>query len=293
MRMRRAHSPLDSTPEMVKRRLTSIGLRMQVPTILRGSNLALQSWVALSLPKVRSLIGFSDYFTIAVSCANSTSYLHIFIEGAPAPDEVGYDFERNSCVHYAGNIWRAIQAEDGTAAVKETSELAEFIINNVVDDDGFIELVKKKENVGGFRASAMLAVGGKAGVKSYVADLVYGQLNIVDPDNDEASQVSPIDQGEVNLIEHIMAACPGQVEAVQKCYDNDGVNVMDCANCVWSNLIPAGKGLNCDGIDAKIDTSVANCAGSCNTDCADVEANLHSCAVTAACNNEALVVQIA
>ena len=213
-----------------------------------------------------------------------------------APDIAGYDFEKNSCVHYARNIWRAIRTDDGSGAVKETNKLAEFIIENLVNDNGFIGLVKEKANVGGVRTAAMLALGGKTALKSYLTDLVYGQLDIAEPDEEEPEDAeSPIDEAEASIISDVVEACPDQVETVQNCYGGDKEALMTCVNCVWAELLAAEGGPDCEGIDAKVDDSVATCtsAGSCNEACASEDVELHSCAVTERCGDEGLVLQIA
>ena len=73
-------------------------------------------------------------------------------------------------MHYAGEITRAL----GSGVIKETPELAEFIIENIINDEGFVEMAKEH------RSSAMLALGGKAALRAYISDLVYSQLNIED-----------------------------------------------------------------------------------------------------------------
>jgi len=74
----------------------------------------------------------------------------------------------NSCPHYASSIWRAIGLE-------ETDELANFLIENIVDDPSFVELAKK---TGGARALAAVGIGGKGALEKYVAGMVYSQLEI-------------------------------------------------------------------------------------------------------------------
>ena len=186
-------------------------------------------------------------------------------KAAPIKDSE-YDLSSNTCVHYARDIWRSL-------GVKETDALANFLVSNLVESDEFIELAKKK--AGGIRVAAALAVGGQSALEHYVKNIVTSQLNI-------------IDDGEANLIEDLMQACPDQVQAVQDCY-NDDEALMVCANCAWSNLLAAEGGPNCDDIDNKIDASAASCADSCVADCAVEETNLHSCAVSARCGAEALV----
>ena len=82
-----------------------------------------------------------------------------------------YDFTTNSCVHFAQGIWRGV-------GVAETTELAEFIINNVVNDNGLKELLEEYGDTGSFRTTAMLAIGGKSATKHFISDVVYDQLAI-------------------------------------------------------------------------------------------------------------------
>ena len=87
-----------------------------------------------------------------------------------------YDFTTNSCVHFAQGIWRGV-------GVAETTELAEFIINNVVNDNGLKELLEEYGDTGSFRTTAMLAIGGKAATRRFISDVVYEQLVISQVDS--------------------------------------------------------------------------------------------------------------
>ena len=116
------------------------------------------------------------------------------------------------------------------------------------------------------------------------------RLGVVNPDEEESEDTSPVDEEEAHLIEYLVEKCPDAVHAFSGCYNGDDVAMMGCANCFWSNLIVDGEP-SCDDedFDAKIDASVAACTGSCNADCGDVEADLQSCAVSTLCEDEASV----
>eukprot|EP00956_Cyclotella_meneghiniana_P023431 scaffold45649_cov55-Cyclotella_meneghiniana.AAC.1 len=80
-----------------------------------------------------------------------------------------YELTKNSCVHYAGHIWRKLQFD-------ETNELASFLIENLLKDDGFLKVARSKLSAGGLRV--MSYVAGKGSLKDFVKDTVYSQLNI-------------------------------------------------------------------------------------------------------------------
>ena len=98
-------------------------------------------------------------------------------ENAQPIDDSNYDFTKNSCVHYAGDIWRSL-------SVVETVELAEFIIDNVVNNDGLKNFLEEHGDTGSFRTSAMIAIGGKPAMRRFISDIVYEQLHIVDVRNE-------------------------------------------------------------------------------------------------------------
>ncbi|KAL7546143.1 hypothetical protein ACHAWF_009483 [Thalassiosira exigua] len=83
-----------------------------------------------------------------------------------------YDLDTNNCIHYARRIW-------GTLGFKETEDLANFVISNIVDDENVLNLVVKNSQKGGRRILAEVGDGGKNALKELVEDLVYGQANIV------------------------------------------------------------------------------------------------------------------
>lgn len=81
-----------------------------------------------------------------------------------------YNYFYNSCAHYAQRIWRSL-------GVEETKELADFFVDHIIIDkggsNGGLEF-----NERGVRALAAVAVG-KDGLRGYVEDIVYSQLNFV------------------------------------------------------------------------------------------------------------------
>ena len=84
-------------------------------------------------------------------------------------DEEGFSLESNSCVHYAGSIWREL-------GYPETHELAQFVVSNVANDAKFEDMVKT--HVGGLRYLAAKAVGGKNAMVSHLEEMVYSQMVI-------------------------------------------------------------------------------------------------------------------
>lgn len=81
-----------------------------------------------------------------------------------------YDYLSNGCAHYAQRIWRHLVFE-------ETDALANFFVENVVEDSRAVEHAQKSKR--GLRALASLVVGGKGGFKDYVKGIVYDQLEVV------------------------------------------------------------------------------------------------------------------
>lgn len=97
-----------------------------------------------------------------------------FLEAAEDAQPIAhsdYDFTENNCVHFARHVWHSL-------GIPETKELAEFIINNVVNDDGLKDLLEEYGDAGSFRTSAMIAIGGKRAMRQFTSDTVYEQLHI-------------------------------------------------------------------------------------------------------------------
>eukprot|EP00956_Cyclotella_meneghiniana_P038506 scaffold155273_cov35-Cyclotella_meneghiniana.AAC.2 len=90
-------------------------------------------------------------------------------EVAPAIDNDLYDLESNTCVHYAGSIWREL-------GYPETHELAQFIVTNIANDPHFEDLAKN--SFGGGRYLMAKAVGGKRALESHLEEVVYSQMII-------------------------------------------------------------------------------------------------------------------
>jgi len=91
-------------------------------------------------------------------------------EGAEAYDVESYDYFYNSCGHYAQRIWRALEFE-------ETTGLVNFFVDNIVDDEQFIEHAKKSK--GGLALSALVAVGGKGLFKGHIEDILFPLLDSI------------------------------------------------------------------------------------------------------------------
>ncbi len=84
-------------------------------------------------------------------------------------NDLKYDLTQNSCVCYAGKIWRHL-------GLKETEELATFLIDNIVGPDEFERIVKKHRESGGLRALAAVVLG-KDSLKVYMEGVV-SQLDL-------------------------------------------------------------------------------------------------------------------
>jgi len=92
-------------------------------------------------------------------------------ESVEAIDPSNYDYFYNSCAHYALYILRSL-------GLKETKELGDFVIDNVINDVKGMKIAKKSKGRS-LRALAAFAIGGKAGYENYLKDVVYPQLNLV------------------------------------------------------------------------------------------------------------------
>ena len=89
-------------------------------------------------------------------------------ENVEAIDASEYDYLTNGCAHYAQRIWRSLGFD-------ETEALANFFVENIVDDSRSMERAEKSK--GGIRALASIVIGGKGGFKDYVEGVVYSQLD--------------------------------------------------------------------------------------------------------------------
>ena len=92
-----------------------------------------------------------------------------------------YNLTSNSCIHYAGRIWRQLHFD-------ETNDLATFLIANLLKDDGFLTIAHNKYAAGGLRVLSHLA--GKGSLDDFVKETVYSQLNI--KDNEKEAVVGKI-----------------------------------------------------------------------------------------------------
>ena len=86
---------------------------------------------------------------------------------------ITYDMTTNSCVHYAGNIWRRVN-------ITESVELAEFVIENIVGDPN-IEILAadfwRARRLGAVRYYlAARAIGGSKLFREKLEELVYSQF---------------------------------------------------------------------------------------------------------------------
>lgn len=213
-----------------------------------------------------------------------------------AVDQSNYDLTKNSCVHYAGALWRALE-------LKEDRALADFLVNSLLSDDGFINMARNKIDLGGLRVLSAFA-SGEVKFNEYVKNIVISQLNIEEPtststDNEESTdamvpnedstgeeemeEVEPIDNEEVDFVMMLHEVCPDEFEAVRACYDDEGA-AMVCANCMWADLIDEGFP-ECEELEGEYMLSLDACAEECGK--CDAEADLITCAMSESiCGNE-------
>ena len=98
--------------------------------------------------------------------------LRQFLEAEEVAPTIGidaYDLESNTCVHYAGSIWREL-------GYPETHELAQFIVSSIANDPSFEDMAKS--SFGGIRYLLAKAVGGKNALLSHLEEVVYSQMNL-------------------------------------------------------------------------------------------------------------------
>ena len=82
-----------------------------------------------------------------------------------------YDLTNNSCIHYAGRISRGLHFD-------ETHDLATFLIDNLLKDDGILTVARNYKAAGGLRVLSYAT--GKGNFEDFVKETVYSQLNIKD-----------------------------------------------------------------------------------------------------------------
>jgi hypothetical protein len=90
---------------------------------------------------------------------------------AKAIDDTKYDLTENTCIHYAASIWRDLNFE-------ETEDLGNFIIENLLRDDGALEYARQNAKYDGSRALTSYIIGGEGGFEDYVKEIVFSQLNL-------------------------------------------------------------------------------------------------------------------
>lgn len=89
-----------------------------------------------------------------------------------AVNDKKWDMTRNSCIHYAGDISRSLK-------FAETPELANFLVGNLLCDDGFVNIAYRNVATDGLHGISKYIVKDES-FDEYVKELVHSQLNIVD-----------------------------------------------------------------------------------------------------------------
>ena len=122
-----------------------------------------------SVPDIAMLVGhsYSSYYF------GKASLKAIFdVESSvEAVKDSKYNLTSNSCAHYAQNIWRGLHFD-------ETNELASFLVDNLLKEDGLLTVAAGKLSAGGLRVMSYAA--GKGSFSDFVKDTVYSQLIIKD-----------------------------------------------------------------------------------------------------------------
>ena len=125
--------------------------------------------ITYSVPDEAVLNGYSSFWLGKATLEE----IMIAEQLADPIQDVNYDLTKNSCIHYAGSIWRALKFE-------ETPELANFLIQNLLQDDGLVRIALDKNDAIVLKFLALFT-GNKSKesmVEKYVEDLVLSQLNI-------------------------------------------------------------------------------------------------------------------
>ena len=120
--------------------------------------------------RVHDSTKFNEYMSFLLGEASLKEIMNAESSVAAIKDSE-YDLTNNSCIHYALRIWRELH-------FNETNELANFLIDNLLRNDGFLNIARHKSAAGGLRI--LYYVAGKGSLKDFVKDLVYSQLNIKD-----------------------------------------------------------------------------------------------------------------
>lgn len=216
---------------------------------------------------------------------------------APAIVSKDYDLTKNSCAHYAQSIWRALK-------IDETAELADFLITNLLRDDGLVKYAKQTMSQGGLRVMASYA-NDSVLFKKYVRDTVISQLEIVSSDVTEAQVdiqdfedsmsmsysyypdpdlIPPSDQHEDLMIHQMQDQCPTQIQAVGVCYNFDSNKIMKCFNCAWDHLFSNNVDLSCFNMESAAIASFSVCGDICDGACATEMNDLAICGVGIKCH---------
>ena len=214
----------------------------------------------------------------------------------PAIDGSNYDLTKNSCAHYAQSIWRALKIE-------ETAELADFLITNLLRDDGLARYAKQTLSQGGLR---VLTNYGKdsALFTKYVKDTVVSQLEIANLNgveeqhdmldfegsmlmslnyNTNPDLIPPIDNREDMMLDEMREQCPTQYQAAGECYHFNTNKGMECLNCAWAHLFENGD-LSCLNMESEALASFSACADMCDAACVNEMNNLAICGVEMKCH---------
>jgi hypothetical protein len=88
-------------------------------------------------------------------------------ENAEAIDEASYDMLKNNCVHYASSIWRRLE-------IDETEDLGNFVVHNIVIDEGLLENLASKVQGGRRLLKALL----NKRHEEFVKNVVYEYFNL-------------------------------------------------------------------------------------------------------------------
>ena len=115
---------------------------------------------------------FNDYSSFWLGKATLEEIM-IAEQLAEPIQDVDYDLTKNSCIHYAGKISRALKFE-------ETPELADFLIQNLLKDDGLARVALDTEDTAVLKFLNFFTGEKSNGsiLKKYVEETVFSQLNI-------------------------------------------------------------------------------------------------------------------
>jgi hypothetical protein len=78
---------------------------------------------------------------------------------------------KNSCSHYAGDISRSLK-------FAETPELADFLVENLLRDNGFVNIAYRSVSMGGLNIISKYTAKDE-NFDEFVKEIVHSQLNIV------------------------------------------------------------------------------------------------------------------